>query len=213
MDHPFFMSGWTGPSQIVDAARFETAMARFDSENARDPILETVDQVAYPRELIYARRLSDWVQKLCSDASEELRLAARCQHLCRWMIPRDSYEKTRSGYLKWRNDLKKFHAEKAGEILRETGYPEEMIAKVQQFNLKSHFPQDPESRVLEDALCLVFLQYQLADLAAKTTEDKVINALRKSWGKMTAAARQETLKMTFDAETRQLLDQALKDLI
>ena len=39
--------------------------------------------------------------------------------------------------------------------------------------------------MLEDALCLVFLEYQLADLAAKTAEDKTINALQKSWQKMT----------------------------
>jgi len=189
--------------------RFAAAIRRFDEENARDPNVEAVAGVAQPRELIYAQRLTDWVLKLCPGASEELRLAARCQHLCRWMIPRSQYPMTRAGYLKWRNDLKAFHAEKAGEILREVGYPAEVIARVQDLNLKKNFPNDPDSRVLEDALCLIFLQYQLADLAAKTDEDKMINALQKSWKKMTQVAREEALKLSFGPKEKALLERAL----
>ena len=105
------------------------------------------------------------------------------------MVPRDSYPMTRAGYLKWREGLKHFHAQKAGEILREVGYPEEIIARVQSLNLKKDFPHDAEGRVLEDALCLVFLEHQFGDLASKTTEDKMINALQKAWKKMTPAAQ------------------------
>jgi hypothetical protein len=167
--------------QPTDAGRYAAALRRFDEENARDPNRETADGVAHPRELLYAQRLSDWVLRLCPGASESLRLAARCQHLCRWEIPRQSYPMTRAGYLQWRATLKKFHAQKAGEILRELGYPDDTVRRVQDLNLKKHFPQDPETRVLEDALCLVFLQCQFAELAAKTAEDKTINALQKSW--------------------------------
>lgn len=193
-----------------DLRRFETALQRFDEENGRDPNTEVVNGVPQPRELVYARRLTEWVLKLSPQAGEELRLAARCQHLCRWMIPRSSYEMTRAGYLKWRSDLKKFHANRAGQILREVGYPEETVAKVQALNLKQNFPNDPESRVLEDALCLVFLQYQLAELAAKTDEDKTVNALRKSWGKMTEAARAEALKLAYGEQERTLIEKALR---
>jgi len=191
------------------AARFEAAIRRFERENSRDPNLEIVEGIARPRELVYAERLTDWVLKLCPDASEELRLAARCQHLCRWMIPRGSYEKTRAGYLKWRNDLKKFHADKAGEILRELGYPEETVAKVQALNLKKDFPQHPDSRVLEDGLCLVFLEFQFAELAAKTAGDKMVNALQKSWKKMTPGARGRALQLTYGPREKALLEQAL----
>ena len=198
------------PFQPADPARFEAALRRFDEDNARDPNVETADGVAQPRELLYARRLSDWVLRLCPDASEALRLAARCQHICRWEIPRSSYPMTRAGYLKWRADLKKFHAQKAGEILRELGYAEDAVRRVQDLNLKKNFPNDPEGRVLEDALCLVFLQYQFADLAAKTAEDKTINALQKSWQKMTDTARAEALKLNLDTREKALLERALK---
>jgi len=192
--------------------RFQAAIRRFDEENARDPNLEIIDGVSHPRELLYAERLSAWVMRLAPEASEELRLAARCQHICRWEIPRDSYDMTRAGYLRWRSDLKAFHARKSGEILREVGYPEEIIRCVQDLNLKKNFPKDPESRVLEDGLCLVFLQYQLAEFSSRTAVEKVINALQKSWRKMTPAGQAHALQLPFSPLGRALLDRALSGL-
>jgi hypothetical protein len=199
----------SAPFRPNDPQRFESALRRFDEENSRDPNHEAVDGIPHPRELLYAQRLVNWVLRLCPGASEELRLAARCQHICRWEIPRQSYPMTRAGYLQWRATLKKFHAQKAGDLLREAGYPEEVIRRVQDLNLKKHFPDDPEARVLEDALCLVFLEFQLADLAARTAEDKTINALQKSWQKMTEAARAEALKLNYGEREKALLERAL----
>ncbi len=118
---------------------------------------------------------------------------------------------TRAGYLRWREALKHFHAQKAGEILREVGYPEEIVARVQSLNLKKNFPRDAESRVLEDALCLVFLEHQFSALASKTADDKVINALRKAWKKMTPAAQGQALKLPYDPRQRALLEAVLRD--
>ena len=193
-----------------DPQRFEAALRRFDEENARDPNAEQVADVAHPRELIYAQWLTEWVLRLCPDSSEPLRLAARCQHLCRWMVPRNSYPMTRAGYLKWREGLKHFHAQKAGEILREVGYPEEVVARVQNLNLKKDFPQDAEGRVLEDALCLVFLEHQIGDLASKTTDDKMIGVVQKTWHKMTPAAHALALALSYAPHVRGLLERALK---
>jgi hypothetical protein len=196
------------PNNCRDPQRFAAALRRFDEENAHDPNVVTVDGAPRPRELVYAEWLTDWVLKLCPDATEELRLAARCQHLCRWMIPRESYPMTRAGYLRWREDLKTFHARKAGEILHAVGYPPETIARVQALNLKKDFPSDPESRLLEDALCLVFLERQFADLVRKSTEDKMVNALRKAWQKMTPAARDLARALSYGPHERGLLDKA-----
>ena len=187
--------------------QFQKAIARFDDENSRDPNLEN----GTPRELLYAQRLTAWVLKLRPDASETLRLAARCQHICRWQSPRENYPMTKPGYLKWRADLKKFHAEKSGAILREVGYDEETIRRVQDLNLKKNFPADADCRTLEDALCLVFLEFQLAPLAAKSDDEKMVNALKKSWAKMTAAARAEALKLAYGEREKNLLARALAE--
>ena len=177
------------PTQPDPGENFSLALAleRFDAENSRDPNIEVAEDRAHPRELLYARRLSAWVVRLCPAPSEALLLAARAQHLCRWMIPRSRYEMTRPGYHRWRTELRQFHAGRATEILRDLRCPEELIRRVQALVLKQNFPADPESCVLEDALCLVFLEHQLGDLAARTPADRVINALRKSWLKMTLA--------------------------
>lgn len=196
--------------QPEDSERLQEAIRRFDEANARDPNVELVNGTPEPRELVYARWLTDWVLRLAPDASEPLRLAARCQHLCRWELPRHSYPMTRAGYLQWREQLKHFHAERAGEILREVGYADEVVGRVQRLNLKQDFPHDPESRILEDALCLVFLERQLDGLVAKTAEAKVITALQKSWKKMTSAGQAQALKLSYSPRCRNLVEQALK---
>jgi uncharacterized protein DUF4202 len=189
--------------------RFHEALRRFDAENGRDPHLIVAEGVSYPQELLYARRVTGWVLRLNPEASEHLLLAARCQHICRWTIPRNSYEMTRVGYLHWRNDLKQFHADKSAEILREVGYDEGSIARVRELNLKKQLGRDPDCQILEDALCLVTLQYQLADLVAKTEPDKMVGILRKTWKKMSKGARDHALMLTYSETEKGLLEQAV----
>jgi Domain of unknown function (DUF4202) len=194
---------------MPDSPTFAAAMERFDAENALDPNPEMEGGKACPRELLYARRLTDWVLKLEPNASEHLRLAARCQHICRWKIPRQSYPMTRAGYLRWRSDLKEFHAQTAGKILREAGYGEEIVHKVQELNLKKNFPHDAESRVLEDALCLVFLEFQFAELAARMEAEKMVNAVQKTWKKMTPTAHARALALPLGPKEAALVQRAL----
>ncbi len=194
---------------MTEFSRFDQAIRKFDEANSRDPNTETVNGQPQPRELVYAGWLTDWVMRLNPSASETLRLAARCQHICRWEIPRNSYPMTKPGYLLWRADLKKFHAQKAGEILKETGYDEETIRRVQELNLKKHISTDAECQTLEDALCLIFLQHQLAPLAARSDDEKMINALQKSWKKMSAQGRAEALKLNYGAREKGLIEKAL----
>jgi hypothetical protein len=159
-------------ARVSDAERFREAVRRFDELNAADPNQEIAQGRPRPRELLNAERLSHWVMRLAPDASETLRLASRCQHLCRWMISRNTCAMTRAGYHQWRNELKRFHAEKSARVLAGAGYSEEMIARVRDLNLKKNFPADPDSRVLEDALCLVFLQFSSRISRTRPTRKK-----------------------------------------
>jgi hypothetical protein len=58
-----------------------------------------VDGQQVPYELAYARWLTAWVLQLCADGelqpSEELRIAARGQHVERWLVPRNTYPEVR----------------------------------------------------------------------------------------------------------------------
>ncbi len=196
--------------QPADPAKYQAAIERFDQANACDPNRVEGAGKPSPRELAYAEWLTAWVLKLEPEASEALRLAARAQHLCRWEIPRNTYPMDRAGYLKWRQTLKHLHADKAAAILRDCGYPEAVIARVGQLIRKELLPADAETGVLEDALCLVFLERQLGELASKNPEEKVVNALRKSWGKMTERGRRVALGLAYPPEQRRLLEIALR---
>jgi hypothetical protein len=188
---------------------FHEAIRRFDEANAEDPNMILLNDRPIPYELFYAERLTEWVRRLRPDASPALLLAARCQHICRWIIPRDSYPRTRAGYLKWRTDLKQFHSKKSAEILAESGCSPDLIARVQELNLKKNLGSDGELQVLEDALCLVTLQYQLADLIRKTEREKMVSILEKTWKKMSMRAREEALQLRYSRDERSLLEEAL----
>jgi len=189
--------------------RLLEAIRRFDSANSEDLNQLEVEGQSRPRELVYAERLYRWVLALEPEASEALRLAARSQHLRRWQIPRERFPTGRSGYLHWRTELKRFHAEKSGTILAEVGYSQEVIVRVQALNRKENQATDPECQTLEDALCLVFLQYQFAALAAKTPADKMKSILQKTWAKMSTKARARALGIEFGAAERALLTEAV----
>jgi inorganic triphosphatase YgiF len=188
---------------------FKEAILRFDEANSADPNTVAVDGKAVPYELFYALRLTEWVERLSPNASPALLLAARCQHICRWMIPRSSHPMTRAGYLKWRTDLKQFHAQKSGELLTESGCSPELVSRIQELNLKKNLGHDDELQILEDALCLVTLQYQLTDLVRKTEPEKMISILQKTWKKMSAQGRDEALRLSYPDDQKSLLSQAL----
>ena len=194
---------------IADPTRFETAIARFDAANAADPNTEMVDGVAYPKELLYAQRMTAWLDKLAPDASEVLRLAARAQHIRRWAIPRRDYPMTRTGYLKWRTSLYHFHADTAGDILRQVGYDDATIAAVQSLLRKERLKRNPDMQRLEDVICLVFLESYFANFAPQYDEQKVLDIVRKTWKKMSPRGRAAARDLTLTAAARALLEKAL----
>jgi hypothetical protein len=194
---------------LADLERYSEAIRRFDAANAEDPHREAVDGVSFPKELLYAQRMTAWLERFAPDASEALRLAARSQHIRRWMIPRDRYSMDLRGYLQWRTSLGKFHAETAATILREVGYEEGMIQRVQSLLRKEGLKRDPEVQCLEDVICLVFLESYCADFAGQRDAAKALSILRKTWNKMSPRGREIARTAGLRAEVQRLIDAAL----
>lgn len=143
----------------MNDARLDTVFRLIDAANARDPNLETWQGAAQPKELLYGQRMSGWLERLQPDVGELPRIAARGQHIRRWEIPRDSYPMTREGYLKWRTFLYGFHGEKVGELMAEAGYEPAAVERVGAILSKRGMKADPEVQWVEDAACLVFLEF------------------------------------------------------
>jgi hypothetical protein len=197
---------------IANIPRFEQAFVKFDAANAGDPNQDVFEGVSYPKELLYSQRMTAMLKHFEPEASEKLQLATRCQHICRWKIPRENYPIDRVGYKCWRIELYKFHGKITGEIMREVGYDEEMIAKVQALLRKENLKTNPESQILEDVVGLVFLQFYLVDFVNKYSyfeEEKLLNILRKTWKKMSEKGRMTALKFTFSPELREVINKAL----
>jgi hypothetical protein len=189
--------------------RFDQAVAAFERDNAGDPVSLNIGGTERPRELVQAERLAEWVERLRPDASEALRLAARCQHIRRWEVPRSTYPDGRIGYLEWRKALSRFHADRASEILRGAGYDDATIDRVRAINQKRGIKQDPDVQSIEDALCLVFLEHELQDFAAKHPPEKVADILRTSWQKMSEQGQRQALGLALPPEVAEIVQHAL----
>lgn len=195
----------------MDQEKFTAAIDRFDEANKQDPNIEMYDGKECPKEWVYSMRMTQWLETLAPDASEALRLAARCQHIQRWTIPRSTYPDNRSGYKQWRADLAKFHAETAGKILAEVGYDEATINRVQSLLQKHNLKSDPETQTLEDVICVVFVENYLRGFAQQHEEEKLVTILRKTWKKMSPHGHEAILGLNLSPEARQLLDKALAE--
>jgi Domain of unknown function (DUF4202) len=169
--------------------RFEDVIAAIDDAHARDPKVVEIDGRSVPAELLYAQRMSDALATMAPHASQLLRIAVRGQHIERWTSPRAGYPPGRAGYLKWRNDLKEFHARRLAEIMAANGYEPHDTARVGALVRKEHLRRDPEAQMLEDVACIVFLTHYLADFMGKTEDAKLARILAQTWNKMSAQGR------------------------
>lgn len=192
-------------------SRLEKAFKLFDDYNKQDPHILSWNGQQFPAEYFYALQLHEWVKKLEPAAGEALLLASRSQHIGRWKIPRESYPMNKAGYLNWRMTLAKFHADTTASLMKEAGYEEEMIAEVQHIILKKNLKSDHAVQVMENALCLVFLEFQYHDFIINHDDEKVIRIIQKSWRKMTEPGRAAALKLDFDARAKSLMLQALAE--
>lgn len=190
-------------------ARLAPAIQRFNALNETDPRQVTVNGVARPYELVQAERLEAWVLRLAPEASDALRLAARCQHLLRFRIPRNTYPADRIGYLKWRKDLARFHAAEAARVMTEVGVAPDVRAQVQKIQLKQELKQDPETQTMEDALCLSFLEHELEAFAQAHEDTKVIDIIQKTWRKMSKSGHEHARELGLCGRALALVLQAL----
>ncbi|SNR62452.1 protein of unknown function [Lutibacter agarilyticus] len=189
--------------------KFKKAIKLFNEANSLDPNKELYNEVEFPKELLYAVRMSEQLNKFAPDANEALQLAVCCQHICRWEIPRDSYEMNRVGYLTWRKDLKDFHAKKAAEILEECGYSQDIINEVSFLLLKKKLKKNADTQTLEDVVCLVFLEFYFAKFSEKYPEEKLIDIVQKTWIKMSEKGHKAALELQLPEAALALIKKAL----
>lgn len=164
-----------------------------------------------PAELVYADRMEEWVARVEPSAGPILRLAARCQHLERWLVPRGSFPAGRPGYLAWRRSLYTKQAERARQLLLSAGVPADEAADAATWVSKTGLRTNPGTQALEDAAVLVFLESEIEAFAAQHTEyarEKFVEIVRKSWRKMSPRAQELALGLELSAPVAALVREA-----
>jgi tRNAThr (cytosine32-N3)-methyltransferase len=153
-----------------------------------------------------------WVVRAVSDPTPLLRLAARCQHLERWQVPRATFPEGKVGYLNWRRSLYAKQAARAAELLRQAGVSSHEADEAAAWIAKSGLKSNPGSQALEDAACLVFLENEIEDFAAQHAEypaEKFVDIIKKTWRKMSPAAQQAALNLSLRPDIAGLVKAAV----
>ncbi len=196
---------------MAPSARLRAALAAIDEANATDPTIVTVRDRTGPKEIVHADLVTQWVTRLRPDASDPLLLAARGHHFRRWTKPRSGAPAGRAGYLRWRKDLHAQQAHELGAVLTSAGYDTEMIARVQSLVRKEGLADATEHddvQVLEDALCLVFLETQLMEIAARLDPAKLPAVITKTARKMSAAGLTAIAEVPLGPGAHRILEEA-----
>jgi hypothetical protein len=193
-------------------SKYETALARIDAAHSQDPRQHETPNGPIPYELHYAQKMTNYLETLNPDAGELLRLAIRAQHLRRWEVPRDSYPATKIGYHSWRAGLQRRQAEIVENICLESGYSAEEAGRVGEMVKKTDLKKgDADTQTLEDVACLVFLDDQFDRFERELgDEGKMVDILRKTWGKMSERGREEALKISLSDNAVRLVGIALQ---
>jgi hypothetical protein len=159
--------------------RFSNVIAAIDAINIEDPNQTTIEDTVFPNELLYSQRMTGILEQYYPDAEELLIIAARGQHIKRWLMPREDYPEGKAGYHKWRRELAEHHSQMLSEIMADNGYAESEIVQVQRMILKKDLKTDHDSQVLQDVVSLVFLRYYANDFIAKHPDKNVSEIMGK----------------------------------
>jgi Domain of unknown function (DUF4202) len=165
--------------------RLKRALALIDAANAADPKGEA---------MVYGQRMSAELERLVPEASEVLQIAARGQHVERWLLPRSDYPEGKAGYLDWRREQGRRHAARVAGIMTEAGYPAGDTDRVGVLLRKEGIKRDPEVQALEDVICFVFLKFHFTPFAAERGEEQTLDIVRKTARKMSEGARARVLE-------------------
>ncbi|WP_417613984.1 DUF4202 domain-containing protein [Oceanisphaera sp.] len=194
---------------MTEHSRLQRVLALIDAENRQDPNQELADGQHWPKEYLYSVRMSARQAEFVPEASELLQIACRAQHIKRWHIARSGYPMDRAGYKRWRTDLGQFHGDLTAELMARVGYSDAEQQHIKDLLLKKQLKRDPEVQALEDVICLVFIEFYLADFATRHSEEKLLDIIRKTWGKMSAAGQAAALRLSLTPEVQALVGKAL----
>lgn len=190
----------------ISHEKFIRIIEEIDRVNKADPTIVSEGDDLYPAEYLYSLRMTKELQVFCPEASEQLQIACRAQHIARWKYPRTDYPEGRAGYLKWRSELYEIHAELTKDIILNITNDEDFANIVKTKMANKVREKSGPSQIIEDVACLVFLKYYFDSFIKKHEEDKLLNIIKKTWSKMSEEGHKAALKIDFTEEQKTLIE-------
>lgn len=188
---------------------YKRIIDEIDRVNKADPKIIAVGDDLYPAEYLYSLRMTEELLRFCPEASDQLQIACRAQHIERWKYPRTDYPEGRAGYLKWRSELYHIHAELTSDIIIKVSNDNIFAESVKNKMINKVKGNSEGSQIIEDVACLVFLKYYFDDFIKKHEESKLLNIIKKTWDKMSEEAHKAALKIDFSDEHKVIIEKAL----
>mmetsp|Transcript_33618 Transcript_33618/g.63002 ORF Transcript_33618/g.63002 Transcript_33618/m.63002 type:complete len:252 (+) Transcript_33618:54-809(+) len=211
--------------------RLEQVLDAIDAINVGDPRMdelqegEVVEKAGSgsasqrPKEWLYGKRMSRRLNIFSPNCSDVVKVAARAQHVKRWVSERASYPEGTAGYKQWRQELAKMHGKIASEEMLKAGFPEKEAKRVVTLLTKKDIKKDAEVQLLEDVICLVFIEFYWIPFSKKHVtepgkdamgEEKLLDIVRKTWVKMSDAGHQAALQLPLAEGPKALIVKALQ---
>ncbi len=185
---------------MTASPRLQAVLDKVDEANAADPKMEQDGDEAVPAALLYGRRMSQVLGEFSPGATEHLQIAVRAQHIERWKRPRTDYPEGRAGYLEWRRDAARYHADRVAQIMKQEGYSDDDCERVGVLVRKKAIKKDACAQTLEDVACLVFMRWYFAPFASARTQEELFRIVEKTARKMSAAGRSTALQLPLPQE-------------
>jgi len=168
----------------MEQTQYTTAIELINSVHNQDPNSETIDGVEIKAELLYSERMLAILEKVAPDASFELKLAAKCQHMSRWSIPRATFSMDKKGYYQWRAAIMEHQLNVSSSVLKQAEINELSIEIIVDALKNKADKSNINASVIEDTACLTFIKWYLVPFAGQFDPEKAKIILQKTAGKM-----------------------------
>ncbi len=175
---------------------FNKTTALINAANSEDPNQETYNGKSWPKELLYSYHMSEMLNRFAPQTDNIMQLAISAQHIQRWKSPRDAYPMDKKGYYQWRTQLYQFHADTVCSLMKQVGYSDAELDRVNQAVSKKSLRSNADTQLVEDIAALVFIEHYMqafVDKHPEYDEKKWIEIILRTWKKMSEKGQKYAL--------------------
>lgn len=190
---------------MITETQYTTAVELINTVHNQDPNTETVDGDEIMAELLYSQRMLSILEKVQPNASFGLKLAAQCQHIGRWSIPRATFSMDKKGYYQWRAAIMEHQLTVSTSTLKQAGIEDDDISIIADALKNKADKSNINASIIEDTACLTFIKWYLVPFAGQFDPEKAKVILQKTANKMSDRGLKLISEIELSSDVQQVL--------